>query len=100
MNFNAAEFRKLILPTIMALVLTVAGAALIWLVNGQLLRANATFSGVKNDHVQARERLARISEEEREVKERIEVYRRLRDEQSRLESQAGCAHRGKWPGLL
>lgn len=79
MNFNAAEFRKLILPTIMALVLTAAGAALIWLVNDQLLRANATFSGVKNDRVQARERLARISEEEREVKERIEVYRRLRD---------------------
>ena len=79
MNFTAAEVRRLILPTIVALVLTAAGAALIWFVNGQLLRANATFSGVKNDRIQARERLARISEEEREVKERIEVYRRLGD---------------------
>jgi hypothetical protein len=79
MNFTAAEFRRLILPVAMALVLAGAGAALIWSVNEQLIRANATFAGVKKDRVQARERLARISEEEREVKERIEVYRRLRD---------------------
>ena len=79
MNFTAAEFRKLILPVAMALLLGGAGAALIWLVNEQLIRANVTFTAVKKDRVQARERLARISEEEREVKERIEVYRRLRD---------------------
>ena len=79
MNFTAAEFRKLILPVAMALLLGGAGAALIWLVNEQLIRANVTFMTVKKDRVQAKERLARISEEEREVKERIEVYRRLRD---------------------
>ena len=79
MNFTAAEFRKLMLPFAIALLLGGAGAALIWLVNEQLIRANVTFTAVKKDRVQAKERLARISEEEREVKERIEVYRRLRD---------------------
>lgn len=79
MNFTAAGFRKLIFPIVMALTMTACGAALIWFVNVQLIGANVTFAAVKKDRVQARERLARISEEEREVKQRIEVYRRLRD---------------------
>ena len=79
MNFTAAGFRKLIFPIAMALTMTACGAALIWFVNVQLIGANVTFAAVKKDRVQARERLARISEEEREVKQRIEVYRRLRD---------------------
>lgn len=79
MNFTAADFRKLILPIAMALTLAASGAALIWFVNTQLLISNARFTAVKNERTQARDRLARISEEEREVAERIEVYRRLRD---------------------
>ena len=79
MNFSAADIKKLLLPFAMAAALTAAGAALIWFVGRQLADANIKFAAVKNDRVQARERLARISEEEREVKERIEVYRRLRD---------------------
>lgn len=79
MNFTAADFRKLILPIAMALTLAASGAALIWFVNTQLLIGNARFTAVNNERTQARDRLARISEEEREVAERIEVYRRLRD---------------------
>ena len=79
MNFVAADFKNLILPIAIALTLSAAGAALLWFVNQQLISGNARFTSVKNDRVQAREKLARISEEEREVKERIEVYRRLRD---------------------
>ena len=79
MNFVAADFKKLILPVATALILAGAGAALILYVNRQLIIDHARFSTVRNDRVQAREKLARISEEEREVKERIEVYRRLRD---------------------
>jgi len=79
MNFSAADFKKLILPIVIALGLVGSGAALIWFVNRQVIDANARFSAVKNERVQAREKLARISEEEREVSERIEVYRRLRD---------------------
>jgi hypothetical protein len=79
MNFTAAEFRKLIFPVVIALLLVGAGAAIIWYSNEQLVSANSAFTGIKKDSTQAKERLARISEEEREVKERIEVYRRLRD---------------------
>ena len=79
MNFTAADFKGLIVPVVLALVLAGAGAALIWYVNQQLVTSKASFATVTTERVQARERLARISEEEREVKERIEVYRRLRD---------------------
>lgn len=78
MNFTAVDFKKLILPAVMALVLACAGAALIWFVNQKIVSANARLVLAKNERTQAREKLARISEEEREVKERIEVYRRLR----------------------
>jgi hypothetical protein len=79
MNFVAADFKKLILPIAIALVLMGAGGFLIWVVNGQLVADHAKLAAVRIDRAQAREKLARISEEEREVKERIEVYRRLRD---------------------
>ena len=79
MNFTGADFKKMIVPIVLACVLAGAGAALIWFANKQLLASNARFAVVKTEKTQARERLARISEEEREVKERIEVYRRLRD---------------------
>ncbi len=79
MNFTGADLRKLIIPVVLALILGGAGAASIWYVNGELLRSNARFAAVKAERLQARDRLARISEEEREVQERIEVYRRLRD---------------------
>jgi len=78
-NFTAADFKKLALPVALALVLGVAGAALIWFVNQQLVSSNARFKAVREERTQARDRLARISEEEREVAERIEVYRRLRE---------------------
>jgi len=79
MNFTAADFKGLIVPLSLALILAASGAALIWYVNQQLVISKARFTAVKNERVQAREKLARISEEEREVKERIEVYRQLRD---------------------
>lgn len=79
MNFEAADFKKLVLPIAIALVLAGAGAALIFFVNQQLVASKARFKTINSERQQARERLARISEEEREVAERIEVYRRLRD---------------------
>jgi len=79
LNFTVADIKKLLLPLTMAATLIAAGAVLIGFIGRQLADANVKFAAVKNERVQARERLARISEEEREVKERIEVYRRLRD---------------------
>ena len=79
MNFTGAEIKNLTLPVVAAFLLAGAGAALIYYVNNQLAKTNAEFATAKKDRTQARDKLARISEEEREVKERIEVYRRLRE---------------------
>lgn len=79
MNFTAADFKSLVVPIALALVLAAAGGALIWYVNQQVALGKARFAAVRTERTQAREKLARISEEEREVNERIEVYRQLRD---------------------
>lgn len=77
MNFTSTDFRKLTLPIIAAIVLVACGLALIWLAEQQLISANAKLKTEMSARVQSKERLARISEEEREVKERIEIYRSL-----------------------
>ncbi len=79
MNFAAANFKKLLLPIALALLMGGAGAALIWFTNQTLVASNARLKTITDERGQAKGRLARISEEEREVAERIEVYRRLRE---------------------
>jgi hypothetical protein len=79
MNWTATDLKKLLVPVLIALVLGGLGAALIWFQNRQLAQDSARFAAARTELTQAREKLARISEEEREVKERIEVYRRLRE---------------------
>ncbi len=77
MNFTYSDFRKLILPIVIVVILVALGSAMIWLSEQQLSGANEKLKSEMSARVQARERLARISEEEREVKERIEIYRSL-----------------------
>lgn len=90
MNFSSAELKKLA-PALVVLVLLVAGgAALIWFTDRSLKSAQAELATARNDRAQNREKLSKIAEEEREVKEKLEVYRRLRDahvlgEERRLE---------------
>lgn len=79
MNLNTSDIRKLAAPTLLALVFLASGAALNWYAKRQLVNATASLAVATSDRMQAREKLNRISEEEREVTERIEVYRRLRD---------------------
>ena len=79
MNFSYADIKGLILPTAISLVLAACGAALIWFAEQQLVGAKTKQSTATTARVQAKERLARINEEEREVKERIEIYRSLRN---------------------
>ena len=79
MTLSLADIKKLALPLVLALALIAAGAVLIWFVHLQLAGANTRQVAAKNERSLARDRLERISEEEREVKERIEVYRRLRN---------------------
>jgi hypothetical protein len=76
-RFTREELRKLALPALFALVLLGAGGALIWGGDAALAGANRALVAAQAERKQAAERLARISEEEREVSEKLDVYRRL-----------------------
>jgi hypothetical protein len=89
-NFTREEMQKLALPALLALALLGAGVALTWGGNAALVSANRQFTAAEAERRQAAERLARISEEEREVKEKLDVYKQLKSlsilgEEQRLE---------------
>jgi len=90
MSFSPPELKRLAAPIVMALALTAAGAALLWSAGQALGRAHAQFAAAEAERRESNERLARIAEEEREVKEKIELYQRLKKlnilgEEQRLE---------------
>lgn len=90
MNFTAQELKKLALPLVACLVLLALGAAAIVWAQQVQRDARGEFTVAREARGQARERLARIAEEEREVKEKLQVYLRLRElgvlgEERRLE---------------
>ena len=90
MRFTREELAKLALPALIAVALLCAGAALIWSGNAALAGAAAMLAAARDERRQATERLARISEEEREVIEKLDVYKRLKQlnilgEERRLE---------------
>lgn len=78
MNPTAEEAKKLALPAIVALLLLAAGAALIWYTQRVLRQDAQQLAAARAERVQANERLSRIAEEEREVNEKLQVYRRLK----------------------
>ena len=90
MNFTAQELRKLAGPLLLLCALVGAGAALIlWLQQAQR-QAAQDLTAARAERTQASERLTRIAEEEKEVNEKLEVYRRLKSlhilgEEQRLE---------------
>jgi hypothetical protein len=69
--------RKLVLPLVLAIVFLVGGIALIRGADAALAAANRSLGAAQAERKQAVERLARISEEEREVNQKLDVYRRL-----------------------
>jgi hypothetical protein len=77
MNLTAAELRKVGLPLAVALVLLTAGAALVWWMNREFIRSFPQLAAAATERNQARDRLARISDEEREVKEKMAIYQQL-----------------------
>lgn len=78
MTFTREELRRLSLPLVIALVLSAAGASLIWSADRALDVAQRALVAAQADRRQNNERLARIAEEEREVREKIDVYQRLK----------------------
>ncbi|HET7364722.1 MAG TPA: hypothetical protein VFJ70_14235 [Burkholderiales bacterium] len=90
MRLTREEARQLAAPVALALAFTAAGAALLWGAREALRGAQRNFAAVQAERRQNTERLARIAEEEREVKEKIDLYQRLKQlhilgEEQRLE---------------
>jgi len=79
MNFTNQELKTLALPLIACLVLLGAGAGFIAWTQQALHASERQLGAAREQRAQARERLMRIAEEEKEVKEKLEVYLRLRD---------------------
>ena len=77
MRFTREELRKLALPALLALVLVAGGLLLVQSADAALAAAKRSLAAAQAERKQASERLARISEEEREVSEKLDVYRRL-----------------------
>jgi hypothetical protein len=90
MNFSSEELRKLAIPVALLLALLAAGAGLIYWMQQQQRAAEQQLAAARAERAQARERLTRIADEEKEVKDKLEVYRRLKSlhilgEEQRLE---------------
>jgi len=90
MNFSAEELRKLTAPLAILVALLAAGAGLIYWAAQEERATRQELAGAREQRNQARDRLTRIAEEEKEVGDKIEVYRRLKSlhilgEEQRLE---------------
>jgi len=84
------EARQLALPALAAIVLVAGGALLIRTADQSVRAAQRELGAAEVQRKQNVDRLARIAEEEREVKEKLDVYARLKDlhiigEERRLE---------------
>ncbi len=90
MTVTRDELRKLALPLVAAAALLGAGAALIWFAGESLAASQRQLAQAQAERKQNAERLARIAEEEREVSEKLDVYKQLKSlnilgEERRLE---------------
>lgn len=90
MRFTRDELKRLALPALVALVLVALGVVLIKLASDSRDEANQRLAAARSERNQSAERLARIAEEEREVKAKLDVYQQLKQlrvlgEERRLE---------------
>jgi len=76
-NLTGEELRKLVLPLLACALLLGAGAALIWAADRSVDGARRMLAAMRAERADNTQRLARIAEEEREVKAKLEVYRQL-----------------------
>lgn len=90
MSVSGAELKRITPALALLVVLIAAGAAMIWYSDRSLTAAQAALVAARTDRNENQEKLSRIAEEERDVREKLEVYRRLKDahvlgEERRLE---------------
>ena len=90
MNFIAEELKKLAPPVLLLVALFGAGAGLILWTQDEHKATERQLAAARAERSQTQERLTRIAEEEKEVNEKLAVYRRLKSlhilgEEQRLE---------------
>jgi hypothetical protein len=90
MSFTRDELKRLLLPLAVTVAFLAAGAGLTWSAGKALVAARRELASAAAERKQAAERLARIAEEEREVRQKLDVYQRLKQlnivgEENRLE---------------
>jgi hypothetical protein len=90
MRFSLEELKKLAAPALAVIAMLAIGAAFLWSSGESLRAATQQLTAAQAERMQNGERLARIAEEEREVKEKIAVYQQLKQlnilgEERRLE---------------
>jgi hypothetical protein len=78
MNITRDHLKKLALPLLISLTLLLCGLVLIKLAGTSLREANQALAAARQERNQNAARLARIAEEEREVKTKIDVYQQLK----------------------
>jgi hypothetical protein len=78
MNFTREELRRLALPLLIAVALLGAGIGYIYSSGDGLRTAQARLGVAQSERRQNAERLARIAEEEREVTQKLDVYKQLK----------------------
>jgi hypothetical protein len=78
LNLTREELRKLAAPLLAAIVLLAAGVALVRSAGESRAQAQAQLAAAQAERRQNTDRLARIAEEEREVSEKLDVYKQLK----------------------
>ena len=78
MNFTREELKRLAVPLVVALALIGAGIGFIYSSGDGLRVAQAKLGVAQSERRQNAERLARIAEEEREVNQKMDVYKQLK----------------------
>jgi hypothetical protein len=89
-TFTNEELKRLLAPALAAVALLATGAGLVWWSDSSLLGAKRALASAQEQRKQANARLARIAEEEREVKANLALYQQLKQlnvlgEERRLE---------------
>jgi len=78
-NLTAREIRQLVLPLATFVVLLIAGAWLVFWTQDKRAAEERVLVEARKERTLAKERLMRIAEEEREVKEKLKVYQQLKE---------------------
>jgi hypothetical protein len=104
-KLTPADLKQLAVPLVIAAALLACGAGLIWGAQQAYASAQRSAAAAQADRQRNTERLARIAEEEREVKQKIDVYQRLKalniiGEERRLEWADALARIRKQRELL